>query len=424
VEDGTFKSFLDPQLSPEGALGFLAKIKGPGVSASNDEGLWSDVFGNGLEPVLREGTEVPETSGALLKAVPSFSLRDGEVLASVTLAHGRGGVTSRSDTALLRIGTSGAKVLLREGDPFVLGTDSPSKITQISVLSPAAGSPGHGRSHADDGQGVAKITLANKKQVVVRWNAEGDIVPVLTTGSEAEGAQWSKLGLPSIGTDGSGVVTYGELETGKGGVAKRDDAALVYSPSDAASQVIAREGMDVTEMEGVSFGAFLDPVCGSSGEFAFVATLKGSVINHSNQSSLWWGTADGIELVAQQSATATDENGTSVPGRVWASFVSYALPSGAGAGPIFVAKVRGEGVKAGNNLGLWAVDSKGLIRELVRTGAQTGTEAGLKTLKSFRLLTATPGSLGATRSFNAAGSVAIQATYTDQTQALLRFDLP
>ncbi|RYD84317.1 MAG: hypothetical protein EOP84_05830, partial [Verrucomicrobiaceae bacterium] len=406
VANGVFKSLRDPQLSPGGALAFTARIKGRRIGSANDEGLWSDVFGTGLEPVLREGNEAPGMEGAVLKAVPSFSLRDGELLASVTLTHGKGGVTPRNDTALLRIKATGTTVLLREGDSFEHGTAPSSKITRISVLRPAAGSPGHGRWHADDSQGVAKITLANQKEVVVRWNEEGGIAPVLTTGSEAaDGVQLREIGLPGIGRDGSGVATYGLLKTGVGGVSKADDEVLVYSTDETPFQVVAREEMTAPGMAGVTFNGFLDPVTGASGELAFLATLKGSGIRPSSQSSLWWGNGNGIELVAQQGTAATDENGVTVPERTWSKFLSHALPAGPDAGPLFVAKVQGKGIDANNNLGLWAVDSQGLLRELVRTGAQIDSETGIKVLKHFSLLTAPAGSFGATRSFNSTRSV-------------------
>ena len=48
----------------------------------------------------------------------------------------------------------------------------------------------------------------------------------------------------------------------------------------------------------------------------------------------------------------------------------------------------------------------------------------IKKVLSFRLLDALPGSFGSRRSYNATGSVAVLATFTDKTQALLRIDIP
>jgi hypothetical protein len=47
-----------------------------------------------------------------------------------------------------------------------------------------------------------------------------------------------------------------------------------------------------------------------------------------------------------------------------------------------------------------------------------------KKLANFKLLDALPGSFGSRRSYNSTGSVAVLATFTDKTQALLRVDIP
>ncbi|MES2569976.1 MAG: cadherin-like domain-containing protein, partial [Verrucomicrobiota bacterium] len=53
----TFRSFLDPLMAPDGAIAFVGRIQGDGIKANNDLGVWTDAFGNGLELVLREGSD-------------------------------------------------------------------------------------------------------------------------------------------------------------------------------------------------------------------------------------------------------------------------------------------------------------------------------------------------------------------------------
>jgi hypothetical protein len=43
---------------------------------------------------------------------------------------------------------------------------------------------------------------------------------------------------------------------------------------------------------------------------------------------------------------------------------------------------------------------------------------------NFTLLNALPGSYGARRSYNATGSLAVQVTFDDRSQAILRLDVP
>ena len=61
------------------------------------------------------------------------------------------------------------------------------------------------------------------------------------------------------------------------------------------------------------------------------------------------------------------------------------LTDGPHDGPIFLGTLKAgkaDGVSAANNLGLWAVDSGGALRLLLRTG-QSVTVNSSKTLKTF-----------------------------------------
>jgi hypothetical protein len=112
-----------------------------------------------------------------------------------------------------------------------------------------------------------------------------------------------------------------------------------------------------------------------------------------------------------------------------------------GAGLIFTAEMAGKDENnkpftAANKLGLWAEESTtpGKLRLLRRGGqiiqvldpAPSVPPPGFiaKTLASFRLLDALPGSFGSRRSYSSNGSVAVLATFTDKSQALLRVDVP
>ena len=106
---------------------------------------------------------------------------------------------------------------------------------------------------------------------------------------------------------------------------------------------------------------------------------------------------------------------------MFADFVSFALPGGANAGPIFLAKIRGPGVSGKENLGLWSVNgTTGQVRKLLGTGDLIGNAR----ITRLTLLQPMPGVQGATRSFNAAGSVIAHLTLSDKRQALLNVDIP
>ena len=74
-----------------------------------------------------------------------------------------------------------------------------------------------------------------------------------------------------------------------------------------------------------------------------------------------------LKLLARTNAFAPGIHGEPTEAR-WDRLVSHALPAGPEGGPVLVARVRGKGVTLRNNTGVWAMDSNGVLRQLLRTG--------------------------------------------------------
>ena len=415
----TFKSFLDPVLALDGSVAFIAKVKGGGVEKSADSGVWTNAFGSALELVLRERSAVPGLpAGATLKSVQGISLRNGELLALLTLNLAPGVVKEGNDTVLLRMTAPGAAtVLLREGRELagLPGT----KVQTFSVLSPALGSPGHGRWHAG-GLVVAKATLIDGRTLLVKIASDGTVTPLLSTADAATpvapDARWKAFGLPAVGNSGSGFAVAATLKPDRGGVLATDKNALLSSIDGTDWSVFARQSdpAPVTRA-GPLYASFFDPVVNDAGDVAFLATLQGAGIDTSNQTALFGGLPDDPQLIARLGARVPDELGAATTA-VWSKFISFALPGGPDAGPVFLAKT------SGGDIGIWAVDSQGTLRRILRIG---DTPAGATApIAGLTLLKATAGAYGVTRSFNATGSIALLATFADKTQALLRADIP
>ncbi len=421
----TFKSFLDPVIAPGGAVAFAGTLQGGGVKTSADTGVWTDAFGATLELALREGSEVPGLpTGAKLKAVASLSVRDGEVLALLSLCAARGLVTAANDSVLLLMtSASAATVLLREGSE--LNGFPGSKIKTISVLSPALGSPGHGRSQAD-GVVVAKVTLLDARTLVVKIAPDGTVTQLLSTALEATpvtlGARWKSFGLPAIGGEGAGCVVSASLQPKLGGISTVDDAALLFSTDGNAWSIVARENVQAAVAQsGQTYATFFDPVVNDGGRVAFLATLKGTAVSAGNKTALFAGLPTGPQLVARLGAPVPDSDGVLTEAG-WSKFVSHALPGGPSAGVVFLAETSGGDTNAKNRLGLWAVDSLGTLRRLLRTSEPRGPSGSA--LTAMTLLNAAPGVFGTSRSFNSTGSIALLASFADKSQALLRVEIP
>ena len=78
------------------------------------------------------------------------------------------------------------------------------------------------------------------------------------------------------------------------------------------------------------------------------------------------------------------------------------------------------GITTANDVGLWATDSFGALRLLIRKGDAIGAS----TVRSFTVLGSVIGSPAQTRSFNSLGSVIVKATDTTGAQHLLHIAVP
>ena len=421
----TFKSFLDPVIAPDGSVAFVGKVKGGGVLANADSGVWTDAFGGGLQLVLRENSDVPGMSaGSRLKAVSSVSLRNGELLALLTLKPKLGVVKDGNDMVLLRLTSpTAATVLLREGRPLTGIGGSP--IERFSVLSPALRSAGHGRWHAE-GLVVAKAMLSDGRTLLVKIAPDGNATQLLSTADAAtpvaSDAKWKSFGLPAVDAAGAEFAVAATLKPLRAGVLATDNSVLLSSADGISWNVFAREGGAApVGPAGSLYASFFDPVVNDAGQVAFLATLQGKGISPANQTALFSGAPESPQLIARLGSAAPDESGAATAAVV-SKFISFALPGGPGAGAIFLAKTSGGDSTAANNLALWAVDSQGKVRRVLRTGDVLAT--GASPLTGLILLNATDGSFGVTRSFSATGSIALLATFADGSQALIRADIP
>jgi hypothetical protein len=422
-----FKTLQDPLISPAGTVAFGATLKGKDIKAGNDFSVWATTEA-GPALLLREGAQVAGApSGALLKSVSGLSLRDGDILVVAKLAVARGVVTAVDDSVLLSVNASGGKVLFREGAPIDLQDGSAaSAIKKVETLLPAESSPAHGRWHVDGGA-IARVTLADKRVVIVQRLADGSLSPRVAVGTSAlaGAASWKVLGLPAVEASGDAVVVKGQLKAqvvaGQApAVTNKNDTVLALEPANATGfKVFAREGEAAADVGGATYASFLDPVVNDNHDVLFGATLTGSTIKPKNKTALFWGDPASPQLLARLDAAAPDTVGNATSAK-WSKFTSYALPSGPHAGPVFTAKVAGLGVKATNNMGLWAVDSTGLLRQLLRTGDLIEG----KPVTGIQALTGVTGSLGASRGFNERGTVLTRVSFAKGGQAILRLDIP
>jgi hypothetical protein len=165
-----FSSFKGFAVSRIGRAALLASVKGPAVSARNDEGIWWQKGASPLHLVARESGPAPgvgnRTGRGVFNSFTSLAMPEGEdsaPLFTATMKRGLGGVLASNDTGLWAVDSTGKTVLvLREGQKLEGKT-----IRSFKSISAVRGSPAQRRSFNSDRQIACQITFTDRTQGVV-----------------------------------------------------------------------------------------------------------------------------------------------------------------------------------------------------------------------------------------------------------------
>ena len=143
----TFKSVLDPVLSPDGdAVAFSSIMRGAGVTPTTDQVLWLADSNATLSVLAREGTDA--VGGGTWKAFSELAFPGGGrgPLFLASLKPG-GGVTGANDAGAWAVDSKGTlRPLFREGD-----TIDGQLLKSFTLLKPTVGSKGVTRSFNANG---------------------------------------------------------------------------------------------------------------------------------------------------------------------------------------------------------------------------------------------------------------------------------
>jgi hypothetical protein len=407
---GTFKSFLDPVVAPDGTVAFIAKLAG--VVGAEAGGVWSNVFaGAGAQParVLQFGKAVPGLGGVTLKKIVSISLQNGYLAALIT--------TSDKRTVFYGMTTANTGVdLIHTGEDL-----DGAQVKKLSVYVPPKTSPGHGRYHGS-ARLTALATLTDKRIVFLNLSTAGVPTVLAATGSDAglvaTGAKWKSFGPAGVASNGFNFCTLATLQKGPGDIGATTDTALLINTSSSvvSPAILAKESgpAPVPGVADATFAGFSDPVSAPGARYAFIGTIKGTGVVGANKSGIWWQASGTLGLVARTGSQVPNGAGD-LTNDTYKGFVNLALPTG---GPLFLAKVSGK-----QNLGLWGTDSTGLTRQLLRNGAAIDA-FGDFVVKKFVTLGALPGSFSASRSFNNTGGATALVTFGNKVQAIMFISIP
>lgn len=377
---------------------------------------------NGPVLVMQTGKQAPALpKGVLLSSIGNLHCIPYGIVGHVTLKGT--GVTTSNNSAIIRwTSNDGAKLILRTGTSYTINGKS-SNVKTLGIFSAPADSPGHGR-YVSNFEVTLKITLTDGRTGISVINTADTVYHKAFSGGPADvvanGGVWSSFTQPVIGYNGGWCAVQGLLKTGLGGVTTANDSAIVWSQMSSGNlQTLVREGNPAASISGATYTGFSPPITSGGPDFLFRATVKGTGVTTANNTGIWMASSQAnASLVARTGAFAPDALGAATS-RVFASFTSLAYPPFTGR-PTFRATLKGTGVTSANNSALFASDSQGRYRQVLRTGDKMGT----LTVKSFTTLSSVPKAMNATRSFNSLRQICALVTFTNLSQSIVLIDVP
>jgi hypothetical protein len=406
IPGAVFSGFSDPA---NGAL--IATIRGEGITSANNQLLMTDYWRQSDIPTIlaRSGSPAAGAEPAVWGKFTSFAVGLNTVGFTATLLGAD--VTTANNTGFWTYSFEDKQLRrpIRKGQPM-LG----SKVRSFDALTVRPGAPGHGHAfgvyNSDSAEDTSvRVTLEDGNQAVGFVTENGNLSLKYKVGSPfgtatAAGTP-TKIGIPATGSKNSSAfsasVNVGEI-TKKGIYAEdRYHQSLTN---------IVNVGDYFTPVPGLPYGQFAslgEPISGSF-SVAFAAKFRHrdyEPVNAANDDAIFLsGIGFGMTMVAREGYPALD-----LDGPTWSSFSSIALSDSR---PIIVAKLN----TPENKNGLWATNSHGELRLILREGDPIGSS----TIRKFSTLQHVTKSPAQTRSYNL-NDLLVIATDATGTRHLVRY---
>ena len=198
----------------------------------------------------------------------------------------------------------------------------------------------------------------------------------------------------------------------------------IWADRGSSRLLIARTDAPAPGVAGGMFAALSDPVYNKADRVAFRGVLKTGVagIVAANSVGIWanTNTAGTLALVARSQSQAP----MCPAGARFNAFRQLVLPETGGV--VFLADLLtgSGGVTGANNVGIWAVDSTGVLRLIARTGGGASVNGVAKTISALAVFSSTPETGGQTRAFSSSRHLVYKASFTDGTLEVVETVVP
>ena len=389
--------FGDPVIDGAGHSAFMARLTGPDVDDSNDDGLWSEGAGS-LALLVREGDQAPGLPEGVLFAPCNVEFLCPPVINDV------------GDTAfIIDLSDLGNSIWVHRSGSLNLvartGSQAPglpAGVNFVFISKPVLNDAGQmAFSSYLEGPGV---DATNDNAV---WSERlGSVALVARLGDQAPGALKGVVfgdgshQLSSFAVGGAGQTPMKAYLSGPGVIpGSGGNAQGIWSGGPGSLELVARAGDPAPGLgEAVYFDTFTNALINGAGQTSFFAKLIGPDVDDINDGSIWSEGPGSHVMVAREGSQAP---GTA-EGANFLSLTPGAVLNGAGQ-TAFAASLIGAGVDQTNNIGVWS-EGSGSLALVARKGSPApGTAAGVTFTSIF------PGPV-----MNGAGRVAFTAWLTGE----------
>lgn len=390
-----------------------------GVDGNNSSGLWL-ADAHGVRKIAREADQAPgEPTGVVFSsfanATDHHRFNDNgqsAFYANLRDDSGNGLVDLDSNSSYWLDTNGGLQLLAREGSQAP-GLPAGAVFTDLSSngLTGTLNNNGHVAFRAFLRQGAGGVTSINDAAL---WTTLGGSVSLLlregdTAPGVGAGAQFESFGEPPRLNSAGHLLISGFLRQGFGGVTAASDQGL-WSTRDGALSLIVREGDQPPGAPvGARFRNFNSHVMNDSNQIAFHAEmlLNFGGVAEDNNTGIWLEGEQGLRLIAREGSQAPG-----VPeGAVFNSTSGRALLNANGQVAFSGSLRLGEGgVSETNDQGIWATDSSGDLRLIVREGDSVEVAPGVfRTITELRFFNDTGNADGLRTPFSDNGEIAFWA---------------
>lgn len=350
----TYAGFGEAVLSPGGRMVFGATLQGPGVSAENRFAVGS-TFGVSTEVTVRGGDMINGKKAVRFERL--MCMNDSSALfTSINGADRRVG-------SLFSGGFFGSSTVPGQVTTgWVISEMQNKSFRVLRMLDSVVGPTGTSMNAASLKARAGEFGITPANDSFLGYHQPGLIVRVREGEASPAGLAYGEL-QPRLACAGKRLAWGAHLQ---GGSAVENQAVFVRSHDMNDAATVARRGGTPPLIGGGKFGAFTSIGVNSNGHVLIRARVAGAPAGASE--GLWSNRTGTLAGISYRGAPARGCPDGVVVDRFLQQFIMD------GGDVVYLAKVRGRGVHAGNDLGIWLSGVNGT--ELLMREGDVATDCG------------------------------------------------